>query len=140
MIGMMKYSVFSSLAVDKPWMPRMNQSLSGYTPEEHVERPGAAKRHERQAARQASRADSNLTNSKLGCQDLTEGQMPLGEARNALEIMRPWAPSCCFLSQDHPRTEPEEVAPSLLQSMDPVEELSKTLKGPMPLGQSGVFS
>ena len=48
----------------------MNESLSGYTPEEHVERPGAAERHKRQAARQASRADSNLTNSKLGCQPL----------------------------------------------------------------------
>ena len=48
-------------------MLRMNESLSGYTPEEHVERPGAAERHKRQAARQASRADSNLTNSKLGC-------------------------------------------------------------------------
>jgi len=53
--------------MDKPWMLRMNESLSGYTPEEKVERPGAARRHERQADRQASRADSNLTNSKLGC-------------------------------------------------------------------------
>jgi hypothetical protein len=44
----------------------------------------------------------------------------------------------CFLSHQ-PRTESEEVAPSLL-SMDPVEELSKTLKGPMPLGESSVFS
>ena len=52
------------------WMPRMNESLSGYTPEAHVERPGAAERHKRQAARQGSRADSNLTNSKLGCQPL----------------------------------------------------------------------
>eukprot|EP00435_Cladocopium_sp_Y103_P026094 s726_g6.t1 len=43
-------------------LQQMNESLSGYTPEEHVEGPGA-RRHERQAARQASRADSNLTNS-----------------------------------------------------------------------------